>query len=136
MSLATSRLLAVDEVDAQVLDNPALRLLGEQMEAIGQAQLGACTARIVGVLTGLITGVSAIDRLLDDLLNAARTADGTEVFRQVCRFLYPNNPRLVAEYVYAYRDLWDDEAQSDNPIQEGDACLNGGIDEISQAESC
>jgi len=126
----------MSEVDSQLLDNPALRLLGEQMEAIGQAQLGACTARIVGVLTGKITDVSTIDRLLDDLLNAAHTADGTEVFRQMCRFLYQNHPRLVAEYVYAYRDLWDDDTQSDNPIQEGDASLNGGIDEISQAESC
>ena len=91
------------------LDTSMLRSLGEQMESVGQAQLGACTARVVGVLVGEITDMGTIDHLLDDLLNGAHTADGTEVFRQVCRFLYPEHPRLVTEYVHAYRDLWDDE---------------------------
>jgi len=107
----------MSEVDAQLLGNATLLSLGEQMEAIGQTQLGACTARIVGLLTGQITDINILDHLLDDLLNAAHTADGAEVFRQVCRFLYPKHPRLVAEYVYAYRDVW-------------------GDDEIDQDESC
>ena len=109
MSLSPSRLLAVYEVDDPLLSHATLQALGEQMEAIGQTQLGACTARIVRVFTGQITDANSIDHLLDDLLNAAHTADGAEVFRQVCRFLYPNHPRLVAEYVYAYWDLWGDD---------------------------
>jgi len=104
----------MNEVDAQLLDNATLLSLGEQMEAIGQTQLGACTARIVGLFTRQITDTNTIDHLLDDLLNAAHTADGAEVFRQVCRFLYPKQPRLVTECVYAYRDLWgDDESDQD-----------------------
>lgn len=56
-----------------------------------------------------------IDRTLDHLLNHACVPEGLELFRALCRHYYRINPVATAQYIQAYRELWDsgEEAEAE-----------------------
>jgi len=56
---------------------------------------------------------SEIEHTLDHLLDCACIPEGLAPFKALCRHYWQINPQATAEYVYAYREMWDSEnAQS------------------------
>lgn len=53
--------------------------------------------------------MASIERVLDTLLDFAFDASVLTLFKKLCRYYYALNPHATAQYVLAYRDLWDDE---------------------------
>ena len=97
----------------------AMSTLDETMEAIRAVaaefpHLYAETARQYGpeverIVKSGSRDVRRIERTLDSLLDFA--ADGTclELFRRLCRHYWDIDPSATAEYVYAYREMWDSD---------------------------
>ena len=60
---------------------------------------------------------TAIERTLDQLLDVACHDDGLKLFRRLCRYYWDIHPEATAEYINAYRELWDDQ-QDESPTTE------------------
>lgn len=50
-----------------------------------------------------------IEHALDHLLDLAFDDRILKLYKQLCRHYYYINPRATANYIYAYRDMWDTE---------------------------
>lgn len=50
-----------------------------------------------------------IEHTLDHLLDCACIPEGLALFKALCRHYYAINPAAAADYVHAYRDMWDRE---------------------------
>lgn len=51
--------------------------------------------------------VARIKQTLDGLLDFAADRDCLELFRRLCRHYWDIDPAATAEYVHAYREMWD-----------------------------
>ncbi len=54
-----------------------------------------------------------IEHTLDHLLDHACTAQGLACFKSLCRYYWQINPQATANYIFAYREMWDSEADDD-----------------------
>ncbi len=50
-----------------------------------------------------------IEQTLDRLLDIAGHLTGLALFKTLCRYYFPLAPAATAEYIHAYRELWDSE---------------------------
>jgi hypothetical protein len=50
-----------------------------------------------------------IEKTLDLLLDIAGHPAGLALFKALCRHYFPQAPTATAEYIHAYRQLWDSE---------------------------
>ena len=50
-----------------------------------------------------------IETTLDWMLDFCWDKKMLKLFKKLCRYYYEINPRVTAEYVIAYRDLWDNQ---------------------------
>ena len=53
-----------------------------------------------------------IEHLLDGMLDFGFDAAMVRLYKQLCRYYFEMDPRATASYVYAYRDMWDEEWQA------------------------
>jgi hypothetical protein len=53
-----------------------------------------------------------IEHLLDGMLDFGFDAAMVGLYKKLCRFYFEINPEATVSYVYAYRDMWDDEWQA------------------------
>ena len=60
-----------------------------------------------------------IERTLDGMLDFGFDKDMVELFRKLCRYYYAIDQNAAAEYVLAYRDMWDSREKKE--------WLKGGI---------
>ena len=53
-----------------------------------------------------------IEHLLDGMLDFGFDKAMLRLYKKLCRYYFEIDPRATASYVYAYRDMWDEERQS------------------------
>ena len=53
-----------------------------------------------------------IEHLLDCMLDFGFDAAMVRLYKKLCRYYFEIDPRATASYVYAYRDMWDEEEQA------------------------
>lgn len=54
-----------------------------------------------------------IERTLDGLLDFAADRECLELFRRLCRHYWDIDPAATAEYVKAYREMWDSDVSGE-----------------------
>lgn len=52
-----------------------------------------------------------IEHLLDGMLDFGFDAAMVRLYKKLCRYYFGIDPIATASYVYAYRDMWDEEEQ-------------------------
>ena len=52
-----------------------------------------------------------IEHLLDGMLDFGFDAAMVRLYKKLCRYYFEIDPEATASYVYAYRDMWDEEGQ-------------------------
>ena len=52
--------------------------------------------------------VRTIEQTLDGLLSFCAYEPALQLYKKLCRHYYTINPAATAEYVHAYREMWDD----------------------------
>jgi hypothetical protein len=50
-----------------------------------------------------------IDRLLDGMLDFCFDPAMLRLYKKLCRYYFEIDPEAAASYVYAYREMWDEE---------------------------
>ena len=53
-----------------------------------------------------------IERLLDGMLDFGFDAAMVRLYKKLCRYYFEIDQSATASYVYAYRDMWDEEWQA------------------------
>lgn len=52
-----------------------------------------------------------IEHQLDGMLDFGFDAAMVRLYKKLCRYYFEIDPEATASYVYAYRDMWDEERQ-------------------------
>ena len=53
-----------------------------------------------------------IEHLLDGMLDFGFDTAMVRLYKKLCRYYFEIDPMATASYVYAYRDMWDEEVQA------------------------
>jgi len=53
-----------------------------------------------------------IEHMLDGMLDFGFDAAMVRLYKKLCRYYFEIDPMATASYVYAYRDMWDEEGQA------------------------
>ena len=53
-----------------------------------------------------------IEHLLDGMLDFGFDSAMVRLYKKLCRYYFEIDPRATASYVYAYRDMWDEETEA------------------------
>ena len=62
-----------------------------------------------GVINENCRDPKRIERLLDCVLDFAFEPQMLLLYKKLCRYYFKINPQVTTSYVYAYRDMWDDD---------------------------
>jgi hypothetical protein len=90
-----------------------LSSLAESLRGIQELGVAQYTAVVEAILRTRSRDVRHIEHTLDHLLDFACHPAGLELYRRLCRHYWDIDPAATAEYVNAYRELWDHEDAED-----------------------
>ncbi len=86
--------------------------LAASLNALHRQMAAACAPSVQDMIRSRTQDQRQIEHMLDRLLNCACIPEGLALFRALCRYYYYLNPAATADYVGAYRDMWDcDDAE-------------------------
>lgn len=91
-----------------------LTTLTADLQALREQGIAALTPMVQELVHSGSSNVQRIEHTLDQLLDLACLPEGLALFKTLCRHYWALDPQATADYVHAYRELWDDEAQDDS----------------------
>ena len=81
--------------------------LAGQMVALFRQALPHANAEVDAIIQSGEQDTQRIEHQLDDMLSLCCDPDMLVVFKRLCRYYYGIDPVATAEYVNAYREMWD-----------------------------
>ena len=81
------------------------------LNELHQQAAQACAPAVEHLIHSRSHDAQQIEQTLDRLLDCACIPEGLALFRALCRHYYTINPTATAEYVHAYRQMWDNDEQ-------------------------
>jgi len=76
-----------------------INLLGNGIKAINEMGLKVYSVLVDDVISGQIKEEEKIERVMDGLISFGDIPEFVELYRKLCRYLYPRYPQLVGEHV-------------------------------------
>lgn len=86
-----------------------VRELAVELEQLYKSAEKMFAPMVDSVIQSKCMDIESTERLLDNLLSFACYEPILVLFKKLCRYYYPINPQVVSDYVYAYKEMWDDE---------------------------
>ena len=86
-----------------------LSALAESLRCLQELGVAQSTPIVETILRTRSRDVRHIEQTLDGLLDIACHPAGLQLYRRLCRHYWEINPQATADYINAYRDLWDSE---------------------------
>ena len=93
----------------------SIRGLASSIHAINKTAVREYTPVVEAILRSRSRDARHIERTLDGLLDFCGYEPALQLYKGLCRYYFPINPAVTAEYVYAYREMWDSEEKEDQP---------------------
>jgi len=90
-----------------------LKRLTADVQALRKQAIEALAPVVQELVRSDSRDVQRIEHTLDQLLDLACLPEGLALFKTLCRHYRTLVPQATADYVHAYREMWDDEAQGD-----------------------
>jgi hypothetical protein len=91
------------------LEFDAIVSLAHSLNELQRQSASICAPMVQGIIQSRTQDQQHIERLLDRLLDCACIPDGLVLFRALCRYYFSINPVATADYIQAYREMWDSE---------------------------
>lgn len=85
-----------------------IRKMAQELKRVYQLAEQEYTPMVNHLIRSKCTDQREIERMLDYLLGCANYDPILLLFKRLCRYYYDLNPEAVATYVYAYRDMWEE----------------------------
>ena len=104
-----------DEVDPARMDElvAAIRPLAEGLRALNAQALAIHTPEVDAIIAARSRDVRRIEQTLDYVLAHCGDDAMLALFKRLCRYYWDIDHHATAEYVYIYRDMFDDSAEAD-----------------------
>ena len=84
-----------------------LNQLAGQMVALFRQAVPLANAEVDAIIQSGEQDTQRIEHQLDHMLSLCCDPDMLLVFKRLCRYYYGIDPVATAEYVHAYREMWD-----------------------------
>ena len=81
--------------------------LAGQMETLFRQAVPLANAEVDDIIQSGEQGTQRIEHQLDDMLGLCCDPEMLVVFKRLCRYYYGIDAVATAEYVNAYREMWD-----------------------------
>lgn len=91
----------------------AIRPLAEGLQALHAQALAIHTPEVDAIIASRCRDVRRIEQTLDYVLSFCGDDAMLALFKRLCRYYWNIDPHATAEYVYVYRDMFDDSAEAD-----------------------
>ena len=88
--------------------------LAEQLHALNKEAVREYTPIVNAILQAGSRDVRNIEHTLDGLLDFCGYEPILQIYKKLCRHYYFINPAAAAEYVNAYREMWDSEEKEES----------------------
>lgn len=95
--------------------------LAEQLSGLHDQALRVYEPLVDGIIRSKNRDVRMIEQMLDGLLGFCCDDRALEVYRRLCRYYWDIDPVATADYVMAYRDMWDSEEEQNTEPTAGDS---------------
>ena len=86
--------------------------LAESLEALNEQAVVAYAPVVADIVRSGSRNVRRIEHALDGLLDFCGYQPALALYKELCRHYWKINPRATANYIYAYRDIWDSEKKT------------------------
>ncbi len=84
-----------------------IKQLASQLQNLAKRANVEFTVEVDNIVNEQIKNQKVIENLLDRMLDFAQFDDVLLLYKKLCRYYLPLNPKATADYIYAYRDMWD-----------------------------
>jgi len=85
----------------------SISAMAEDIQALHVVAANQCAPEVNALIATASRDASRIEQTLDRLLDHAGHSAGLALFRMLCRYYYRIDPAATADYVHAWRELWD-----------------------------
>ncbi|MEN9576760.1 MAG: hypothetical protein RL514_4615 [Verrucomicrobiota bacterium] len=85
--------------------------LAASLHALNQQAVREYSSIVEAILRSRSRDARHIEHTLDGLLGFCGHPPALLLYRRLCRHYFSINPVATAEYVHAYREMWDSEAK-------------------------
>ncbi len=98
-----------------------LQPLVEQMRDLCRQAVAQANAEVNDILQTDDRNTARIERQLDHMLGFCYDPDMLLAFKRLCRRYFTFAPVATAEYIQAYREMWDtpEEEETQSPVMDG-----------------
>jgi len=101
----------------------SFRGLAVQLQAINQQAVREYAPVVDALVRDNSCDVRTIEQTLDGLLSFCAYEPALQLYKKLCRHYYTINPAATAEYVHAYKEMWDEEEKAPCRKKNGDKTL-------------
>jgi hypothetical protein len=98
-----------------------MNLLGKDLEKLiasasdlARRAVAAYSPVVESIVQDQSTDIRNIEHTLDGLLDFCFDSEALGLFKKLCRYYYGIDPSATAEYIQAYREMWDSEPQEES----------------------
>jgi hypothetical protein len=84
-----------------------------ELQALREQAVETLTPAVQEMVRGGSRDVQRIEHTLDQLLDIACLPEGVTLFKTLCRHYWTLDPQATADYIHAYREMWDADDQND-----------------------
>lgn len=95
----------------------AIHSLAQQIITLARQAVQVVNVDIDDIIQSGDRDEARIERQLDHMLGLCYDPDMLKAFKKLCRYYFTINPQATADYVHAYREMWDS----------ADAVVPGGV---------
>jgi hypothetical protein len=86
-----------------------IRALAASLNEHHRQMAADCAPLVQSIIKSRSRDHQHLEQLLDRLLDCACIPEGLVLFRTLCRYYFTLNPAATADYIGAYREMWDNE---------------------------
>lgn len=86
--------------------------LAKQMQGLSRQAHAEYSREVDAVILSRSRDTQRIEHLLDGILDLCFDLEMLQLYKKLCRHYFSINPVATAEYVHAYREMWDSEQKA------------------------
>ena len=93
--------------DKKILNE--INAIVESFRNLNEQALAVYTPMVEDICSRKSVSTKELEHLLDWLVSICISDDMTELFKRVCRHFYYQYPELITDYVYLYKEMYEDD---------------------------
>lgn len=87
----------------------SVKAIAERLQSLNQRAVLEYAPVVEGILRSHNRDARHIERTLDGLLGFCSDPETLLLYKRLCRHYFAIDPAATAEYIHAYREMWDSE---------------------------